>query len=326
MNFNPGYQMTLPSGLTIDAQAALGFVISQTSFIEAGINETVYPDIQYPELIPVDMSAWEFAKSVTYFSGDRYGVAKWINGNSNDIPRAGSELTKHETMVHTAALGYGWGWEEVGHAMMIGYNLSAVDAAAARRGAEEMADRVFLLGDAEKGFDGLIDHSAVTPANAPNGGWGDQDTSGAYTTTTDQIMEDVNGIILGAGSDTNWTSLADTLLLPHDALASLSARTIPGTAIPLLRYVMENNWYKLQTGRDLRIRAIRGLETAGVGNTRRMIAYRRSPDVLKAHMPMPHRFLPVWQSGPLNWEVPGVMRLGGLDIRRPKEVLYRDGI
>jgi len=41
---------------------------------------------------------------------------------------------------------------------------------------------------------------------------------------------------------------------------------------------------------------------------------------------MPHRFLPVFQGGPLHWVVPGVFRLGGLDIRRPKEVRYIDGI
>ena len=28
----------------------------------------------------------------------------------------------------------------------------------------------------------------------------------------------------------------------------------------------------------------------------------------------------------LRYKVPGVFRLGGLDIRLPKEVIYRDGI
>ena len=57
-----------------------------------------------------------------------------------------------------------------------------------------------------------------------------------------------------------------------------------------------------------------------------MVAYRRSPDVLKLHMPMPHRFFPVFQSGPFRWDVPGLFRLGGVDIRRPLEVAYIDGI
>ena len=74
------------------------------------------------------------------------------------------------------------------------------------------------------------------------------------------------------------------------------------------------------------IRAMRGLEAAGASADARMVAYRRDPSVLKLHIPMPHRFLPVYQDGPLNYVVAGVFRLGGLDIRRPAEVRYVDGI
>ena len=80
------------------------------------------------------------------------------------------------------------------------------------------------------------------------------------------------------------------------------------------------------TGQPIVIRGMRSLDTAGASSTARLVAYRYSPQVLKLHMPMPHRFLPAYQSGPLRWDVPGVMRLGGLDIRLPKEVVYLDGI
>jgi hypothetical protein len=57
-----------------------------------------------------------------------------------------------------------------------------------------------------------------------------------------------------------------------------------------------------------------------------MIAYRRDPQVLKMHIPMTHRFLNVWQTGPLVFDVPGIFRLAGLEIRRPGAVRYVDGI
>jgi hypothetical protein len=41
---------------------------------------------------------------------------------------------------------------------------------------------------------------------------------------------------------------------------------------------------------------------------------------------MPHRFMEPWKAAALRYEVPGIFRLGGLDIRRPKEVVYVDGI
>ena len=303
-----------------DAQAALGFLINQTSYIEQQVNEIVYPDIQYPELIPVDTSAGEFAKSVTYYSSDKYGEANWINGNSDDLPLAGTEKTKFQTPVYTAAIGYSFGWEEVNQAMLLGRNLQADDAAAARRAYEEMVDRVAVLGDSRKGFQGLINNSSVNAASATNGDWG------GTGTTSDQVLEDVNNALLAVGSSTLYTSIADTLLLSFGKMNFLATTRLGDTERTLLSFLRENNTYTAMTGRPLTIRGVRGLETAGVGATERMIAYRRDPSVLKLHLPMPHRFLPVHQAGPLRWEVPGVFRLGGLDIRRPLEVKYRDGV
>ena len=303
-----------------DAQAALGFLINQTSYIEQQVNEIVYPDIQYPELIPVDTSAGEFAKSVTYYSADKYGEANWINGNSDDIPLAGTEMTKFQTPVYTAAIGYSFGWEDVNQAMLLGRNLQADDAAAARRAYEEMVDRVAVLGDSRKGFQGLINNSSVNAASATNGDWG------GTGTTSDQVLEDVNNALLAVGSSTLYTSIADTLLLSFGKMNFLATTRLGDTERTLLSFLRENNTYTAMTGRSLMIRGVRGLETAGVGATERMIAYRRDPSVLKLHLPMAHRFLPVHQAGPLRWEVPGVFRLGGVDIRRPLEVKYRDGV
>lgn len=305
---------------TKDAQAALGFVTSQTSYIEREVNETVYPDIQYPGLIPVDTSANPWAKSVTYYSADKYGKADWINGNADDIPIAGTEMAKHETQVHMAGIGYGYGLEELNQAQMLGYNLQASDAMAARRAYEEMVDRVAFIGDASKGFSGLFDFPGVTVDAADNGDWANESVI--------HILDDFNQALIGQFTGTNFTSMADTVLMPYSRYLKLASRPIsedfPNDTV--LQYLMRANAYTAQTGRPLTIRALRGLDTAGSSGTARMVTYRRDPQVLKMHIPMPHRFLPVYQSGPIRWDVPGIFRLGGLDIRRPKEVLYTDGI
>jgi hypothetical protein len=301
-----------------DAQAALGFVTAQTTHIEREVNETVYPDIQYPALVPVDTSAHPFAKTVTYYSSDKFGAAKWINGNADDIPLAGTELAKHETSVHMAGIGYGYGYEEINQAQMLGINLTADDAMAARRAYEEMVDRVALFGDAVKGFSGLINSSAVTAAAVTTGAWA--------SATEDQILADINGVILAVSSGTQYAAMADTLLLPYAKLNLLATNRLGDTQMTILEFLRRNNTYTAMTGQELTIRAVRGLDTAGAAGVARMAAYRRHPQVLKLHIPMPHRFLPVYQDGPLSFVVPGVFRLGGLDIRRPKEVRYGDGI
>lgn len=304
----------------IDAQVALGFVIAQTAIIEPGVYRTVYPQVQYRDLVPVDTSGSEFATSVVYYSSDQFGKADWVNGNADDIPKAGTSRAQHQTGVHTAGIGYGYGWEEIGRAQLLGINLPSEDADAARRASEEMVDRVALLGDADKGFSGLFNAAGVTAHAAATGNW-------APATDTALIVAEMNNALINVFNGTNTASMADTLLLPWSKYQLIATmRMSDNSDMTVLQWFLANNIYTVQFGRPLTVRGQRGLNTAGVGGTTRMVAYRNDAQVLKLHMPMPHRFLPVWQSGPLRWDVPGVMRLGGLDVRLPKEVVYVDGI
>lgn len=306
-------------------QATLGFLRAQTTFVETRLNNIEYPQSQYRGLIPVDTSASEYATSVTYMSADRYGKAEWINGNADDVPRAGTTRAQYETPIATAAIGYGWGWEEIGRARMLGIDLPGDDAFAARMAAEEMIDRVALFGDAGKGFTGLFNAAGVTPVAAPTGNWGTLSVAG--TATNDQIVADMNAAIANVFNGTNTVAIADTLLLPWEKFQVIATKRMANDSNEtVLNYFIRNNLLTATTGRRLEIRGMRGLDTAGVSSMPRLIAYRNDELVLKLHIPMPHRFLPGYQEGPLRWVVPGVMRLGGLDVRRPKEVVFMDGI
>lgn len=302
----------------LDAQAAMGFVLSQTTYIERAVNQIVYPDIQYSELIPVDTSAPNWVKTVTFYSGDKFGQAKWINGNADDIPRAGSERTKYESSVYTAGIGYGYGLEEISQAQMLGFDLPGDDAAAARRAYEEFVDGVMLRGDASKGFQGLINNTAVTAIAAPTGNWA--------TATPQQIIADINAALMPTFAGTQYTSIADTLLLPFEKLQILAQTVMTNTTMTVLQFIAGANIYTQRTGQPLLIRGVYGLLTAGTAGVARMVAYRRDPSVLKAYIPMEHQFLPAYQSGPLRWDIPGIFRLGGLDIRLPQSVRYLDGL
>lgn len=304
----------------LDAQAALAFVLSQVTYVERAVNEIIYPDIQYQSLVPVDTSAPEWTKSVTYFSSDKFGKAEWLNGNADDVPRAGSERTMFSTNVYLAAIGYGYGLEEISQAALAGVNLTSDDAAAARRAYEEFVDGVALRGDASKGFVGMFNNPGAIAITAPNGNWASQ------TITAQQVLADINAALLPTFVGTLYTSIADTLILPFERFQRLGEILITGTNETLLQFVQRANVYTFQTGRPLTIRGAYGLMGAGAGGTNRMVAYLRDPRVLKMHIPMPHKFLPVYQAGPLRWEVPGIFRLGGLDLRLPQSFRYLDGI
>lgn len=306
-------------------QQALGFLVAQTSYIEPVAYRQRYPTIQYPQLIPVDTSAPEWAKSITFFSSDQVGRAEWFHHMARDIPFADVTREKFEQGIEMAAIGYFYTLEELGHAQMVpGTNLTPDRASAARRAYEEFVDNVAIFGDTTKGWYGLTNNPDVTILTVEasgNGGstaWDDKDS--------DQIIADINAVLTGVYVESKQVELADTLLLPLAALTSLGTRRIPDTTMTIIQWLRQNNVYTLQTGQPLMIRTVRGLETAGSDGGGRMIAYRRDPEVIKMHIPMPHRFLPVWQTGPIRFDIPGIFRLAGVEIRLPGAVRYADGI
>jgi hypothetical protein len=87
-------------------QQALGFLQSQTAYIEAEVYRTQYPEIIYQQLIPIDSSAGEWAKSVTYYSLDKVGAADWLNATASDMPYADINRTKYEQGIEMAGIGY----------------------------------------------------------------------------------------------------------------------------------------------------------------------------------------------------------------------------
>ena len=311
--------------LTIDKQAGLAFVLSQTAHIEPEVYKQRLPQIRYrsPEgagLIPVDTSANPWTKTVDYFSMETAGHAKWTADRATEINTVGTNMDKSSTAVYMADIGYDYGIEEVEQARLLGYNLPSDKAMVAFQVYERFVDTVAFEGDATKGFQGLLSHSAPTAASATTGDWS------AAATTEDQILKDINDAILGIYTDTNTVAIADTILLPPNKFALLASTRIgtQGTTT-ILEFIKKSNAYTALTGMQLKIRAVRGLDTAGTGGTSRLVAYRNDPSVLKMHIPMPHRFLPVETKG-LLYQVPGIFRLGGLDIRLPKEVRYADGL
>jgi hypothetical protein len=307
-------------------QVAMSFLIRQATLIEPTVYAIRYQDIQYPSLIPVDTSAPEWIQSVTYFSMDSVGQAQWFNGNAHDVPKVELTREKFETTVSMAAIGYGYNIEELGTAQLLGMNLSNDKASAARRIAEEKIDQVAFVGDISKGFSGLVNSSTPTATTAPADGTASATTF--VSKTPDQILRDINGQLTGIFTGTLGAEIADTLLLPYTVLLDLSTRRIDAVnQTTILEWIERNNIYTRTTGGALTIRGVFGyLDTAGASSTKRMVAYRRSPEVLKMHLPMPFRFLPAWQTGPIKFDVPGIFRLGGVDIRRPKSVRYLDGI
>lgn len=308
----------------VDAQQALGFLTHQASYIEAEVYETQYPEVQYPTLIPVDESAPEWTKSITFFSVDKVGAADWFHANATDIPLADVERSKFEQGVEMAGIGYRYNLEEIANAIQMGINLDTSRASAALRAYEEFVERVAFTGDTDKGWLGLANQTSVTRVTAAADGTGSSSLWSAKS--DDQIARDLNDQLTAVYTTSFQAEVADTILMPVSRFTFLATKRLANLNMTLLQYIQQSNAFTALTGRPLTIRSIFGLDTAGNGGTARLVFYRRDPNVLKMHLPMRHRFLPVWQRGPLVFDVPGIFRTGGVEVRRPVAMRYLDGV
>jgi hypothetical protein len=305
-------------------QQALSFLVSQSTYIEPQVVRIRYPELNYAQYVPIDETGNEWAKSITFFSLDVVGQADWFHADARDVPNADVIRDKHEQGIEMAAIGYRYNLEELAQAMMVpNFNLTTERAGAARRAYEEMCHNIAMYGDSRKGWYGLTNHT-LPPVISVTHTW-------AYnmaqsTPLTGQILQDLNGMLSGIWLSSNTVEMADTVLLPLSVMNLLAMAQMPNTELNLMAWIQRNNLYTQETGQALMIRGVRGLDTAGASGNGRAVVYRRSPDVLKLHRPMPHRFLAAQQSGPLRFEVPGIFRLGGLEIRLPGAIRYIDGV
>lgn len=314
-----------------DAQA-LSFVQGQAYTVNQRVYETRYPDWDFGRLIYVDRSGPEWAPGVMTYTSDMTGKANWQSGYSKDIPLADVSQNMETRQHRLAAIGYQWNLEEVNSTMAFpGASLPDRRARAARLAYMQFMYNLTLVGDAEKGMGGLINYSGVTASTAPADGTGSSslwvNSAGVGIKTPAQIVRDINIALQGVYLGTKRIEMADTVLLPVEAYTYMAQTPYSATTMEtILAFVQRNNIYTLTTGRPLTIRTVFELGTAAAGSTGRLVAYKNDADYVKLHLPMPHRFLPVYQDGPMNFQVPGIFRTGGVELLTTVAMRYIDVI
>lgn len=307
-----------------DAQGALSFLTQQAAVVEAEIYRTKYEDIQYPQLISIDTTAGEFAKTIEFYSMDQVGKANWFNHLAKDVPNADVNMTKYSHQVEMAAIGYRYTTEELGYANRLGIGLDTERAGAARRAYEEFIDDIVRIGNTDKNMTGLFNDANVGTANVAGA---DANARLWANKTPLQIIADINEALTSVYTQSRRIEMANTLLLPIGAFTYIATTPMSvDNTMTILDYILRSNVYTAVTGAPLTVRAVNGLEDAGPGGVGRMVVYRNTRDVARLHLPVPLRFLAPMRSGPMIYEVPGYFKTGGVEIRLPGAVRYRDGI
>lgn len=317
-----------------DAQA-LTFVQGQAYKINTTVYEERFPDWDFARLVFVDTSGPEWSPGVMTYTSTMTGAAQWQSGYAKDVPMADVGQAMQLSTFHLAAVGYQYNIEEVNTALgVVGGTLPNRRARAARQAYQKFMYDITVRGNTEKGKTGLINAAGVTPVAATNDGTSSArwwiNNLGVITKSPAQIMRDINQALMGVNYQTNSIEYADTILLPPRAIQVLASTVVPDTGgLTILAFISTTNVYTVSTGRPLTIRAELSLETAStetVVGGGRLVAYKNDPGYVKLNLPMPHRFLPVYQDGPLNFAVPGIFRTGGIELLTTATFYYLDGV
>lgn len=313
-----------------DAQA-LTFVQGQAMRINTQVYQTRYPDWDIGRLVFVDSSGGPWDQGVITYTSDESGKAEFLTGYAKDMPFADVSQTQQLRRHQLLGIGYQYNIEEINAAIQIGGSLPDRRASAARKVYTKTIFDLAMTGSAEKAWTGLINYTGVTATTAPADGTGSVtfwvDSAGVGQKTPAQIVRDINVALQGIYLSTNTVEMADTLLLPVEAYNYIAATPYSAVTMDtILSFVQRTNIYTLTTGRPLTIRSVRELGTAGAGDTGRLVAYKNDAETVRFHLPMPHRFLPVYQDGWANWVIPGIFRAGGLEISNLFAFRYVDGI
>lgn len=311
----------------LDAQAAYALAVQQGRNIETAIYRRRYPNHDYASHVPVVTEGNPWAIGTQFRISDWVGKAKFVSGKAKDIPfvKTTRELASHDFLM--VAAGWEWSIEEIEQAALYGVNVRDDDALAGDTAVQHKLYDVCMRGDTEVNWTGLVNSSTVPSALA--GATGSGSSTFWSAKSVDNVLLDINTGLSTVRTQTGEVEMADTVRLPPAAFRDIATRRLgtDGSMGTVLDYVRRNNIYTAETGNALDIAPLRDLADASTTTERgRAIYYRKSPEVLRFHLPLPRRVLPVNQTGLMAFEQGVIARTGGLEIRLPKAMFYQDGI
>lgn len=311
-----------------DAQEAMAFIVSQLTYTEGTVFDRLYTPMQYEQLIPITNEAGEWAESIRYEIYDFAGQGRRTSGKGKDINLVDVAYADKTFPVVNGDIGYDYTTEELRRTAFLRRPVPERKLAAAIEGYRRHMNTVGLFG--ENNLTGLFNNANVPHGNAPHGTW--QATYNAATTSDQQaaavagILADINSGITGVWNTTAFNDQVTDVVISPAAYAFIgSTPRSANSDKTILQYVKENNIAKVERGIDINFVAGYGLDTAGVGSTKRVLFYVKSDTRLVMHIPLALRFLAPQLLG-LSVQVPGEYKYSGVEWRYPGSAYYMDGV
>jgi hypothetical protein len=303
-----------------DAVEPLAFLVSQLAYLENKSFEKQGVPEQWEEMLKgcIDYSAGEWATTVEYETTGSSGQGQPISPAADDLPMADVATNRKSMRIQHGGIGYTYTNQELRTAARFNRPLPMAKQMAAIKGYRLHMNKVALYGEAASNFLGLFNNTGVTTVNRPSAAVWD-----AATPAT--ILSDLNAGIMAVWNASANNTYPNVIAIAPTSFGLLLKARSDNSDKTILTYLKENNIYTQQTGRPLTIVPGFGLDTAGIGPSKRAVFFNNEDDNIVLHIPMPIRFgAPQLQV--LRTLVPAEYRYGGTEIRRIKTAYNMDGL
>lgn len=273
-------------------------------------------DVKYPELkarqfIPKNGEVDPGAETYTYRQFDMFGMAKIISNYADDLPMV--DVLGKEFSAPCVSIGasYHYSIQDIRRSRMSGIDLDGMRGKAVRRAIETKIDLMAAFGDTNTGVKGFLNAASVPIVSFVTGNW-------SLTTTAENILTDLNTLVNSIVNTTKELFAPDTVILDNVSYQVANSKRIdPTMEKSVLKSFLENNPYITSVQQWQR------LNTASAGTGRRIVAYKRDPEVLELVIPQEFEQFPP-QPKNLSFSIPVHARHGGVSIRYPLAIAYMD--
>lgn len=295
------------------------FLQRELEHILPKVFEKKYAEIPYSRILPVSNEVPEGADTYKYEIYDAVGEFDLVSDYGGDLPTSDLKRGEITQNIRNFAGSFTYTTEEIRKAQFAKVSLEQRKADAVRDSYERRANRVGLFGYAGTGLKGFFNHpivDKVVVTGSANDGWFD-----GSAITADQMLAILNEGITYQVNASKMIERPDTMLLPYSVYRKISVTPRSSTSdTTVLEYFLRTNPYITQ------VEPINELDPANSGgalSTPRIVIYKRDPDKLQFHVPMPLKFHPP-QPKNLAWSVPAEAKFAGVALYYPKSVTYVD--
>jgi len=297
-----------------------GFATNNLQAIQSEIEEVLYLKFRLDQFVPINSAIAEGANSYAYRVKNQYGEAGFIDSYGKNAQSASASYELLSSVILQGGIDAMWSLQEVRSAQFAGIPLQSDTIEAATKACMDHIEKVGLLGDAGKGFEGLVNNSDIPDTTAAS-------TLELASDPVKYINDYINQVIVDTNTiASNRITSGLTIYLPvtqYNFVATNGYGDNKDKSV--MEFLKSFNAWTAQTGNPIEFRSVIELAGAGAGSSDRMLVGFNEKSVMEMGNPIMPRVITLMNEGRF-FRAPLEYSISQLNVKRPGACLYVDGV